>query len=114
MAVISIENMSFYAHHGCFEEEQIVGTHFRVDVRFEYDARQAIDTDDVQHTVNYLSVYQTIAEEMKQPSHLLERVADRIQKAIAGRFPQARDIRVRLCKLNPPLGGQVGQVCVEI
>lgn len=114
MASISIENMSFYAHHGCYEQEQIVGTLFTVDVHFDYDASEAIRTDDVHQTVNYLAVYQTIAEEMKQASHLLEHVAWRIKTAIEKTYPQTSNIKVRVCKLNPPLGGQVGQVCVEL
>ena len=31
MAIVELENMSFYGFHGCFEEEQKIGTNFRVD-----------------------------------------------------------------------------------
>ncbi len=32
MAQIALENMEFYAYHGCFSEEQIIGTHFIIDL----------------------------------------------------------------------------------
>ena len=37
MAIISIENMEFYAYHGCFEEEQMIVTRFQVDLNMEVD-----------------------------------------------------------------------------
>jgi dihydroneopterin aldolase len=35
MGVIRIEDMEFYAFHGHYQEEQIVGSHFMVDVTIE-------------------------------------------------------------------------------
>ena len=32
MSQISIEGMEFFAYHGCFAEEQIIGTKFLVDL----------------------------------------------------------------------------------
>lgn len=112
MAVIEINNMKFYAHHGCYELEQKVGTYFTVSLRFTYDAEDAIIADDVTKTVNYLSVYETIKNEMEKPSHLIENVAHRIKTTVLKAFPQITDAEIKLCKLNPPLGGQVEQVCV--
>lgn len=106
--------MQFYAHHGCYELEQKVGTYFTVSLRLKYDATEAIKTDDVTKAVNYLSVYQTIKKEMEKPSHLIEHVAQRIKAAVLNEFPQIVETEVKLCKLNPPLGGQVTQVCVKL
>ena len=39
--------MQFYAHHGCYDLEQKVGTYFTVSMRLKYDATEAIETDDV-------------------------------------------------------------------
>ena len=82
MSVIRIENMDFYAFHGCFAEEQKIGTHFRVDVALTTDTTKAQKSDDINHTVNYLEVYQVVKREMMIPSHLLEHVADRIGEAV--------------------------------
>ena len=37
MSVIQIEKMEFYAYHGHFREEQIVGNRFLVDLWIETD-----------------------------------------------------------------------------
>ncbi len=114
MATITIENMQFYAHHGCFEQEQRVGTHFTVSLTFTYDATAAIESDSIEDAISYLDVYQLVKKEMEQPSHLIEHVAWRIQQVVKAAYSQIGSVQVKLCKLNPPLGGQVEQVYVEL
>lgn len=114
MGMISIEGMEFFAYHGCFMEEQVIGTRFTVDLFFEVDTRQAERTDDLHQTVNYLSVYETVKKEMEQKSHLLEHVAHRILQAVHARFPDVTDAEVKISKLNPPLGGKMDRVCVTL
>ena len=114
MGVITIDNMEFYSHHGCFAEEQAIGTRFRVNLRLETDTSRAQLSDDISHTVNYLEVYQTVKRQMAVPSHLLEHVAHRIATAVREEFPAVQHVWVRLSKLNPPLGGQMESVSVEI
>ena len=91
-----------------------MGTYFTVSLRMKYDATEAIETDDITKAVSYLSVYQTIKKEMDKPSHLIENVAYRIKQAVLKEFPEIIEAEVKLCKLNPPLGGQVTQVCVKL
>ena len=50
---ILLTGMRFYAYHGCFEEEQKIGTHFVVDVALTYNAEAAVTSDDVEQSVNY-------------------------------------------------------------
>ena len=88
MVEIEINDMQFYAHHGCYELEQKVGTYFTVSLHLKYDATEAINTDDVTKAVNYLSVYQTIKKEMEIPSHLIEHVAHRIKTTVLKEYPK--------------------------
>ena len=113
MATVSINDMRFYAHHGCFTEERAIGTHFRVDLRFVTDTRRAEESDDIADTVSYLDVYQTVKHEMQQPSHLLEHVVRRIGDAVLAQYPTVEAVTVKVYKLNPPLGGQMESVSVE-
>ena len=112
MGLIAIENMRFYAHHGCFEQERAIGTHFRVDLSMEVDTSKAEQTDNIADTVNYLEVYQVVKAEMEVASSLLEHVARRIGDAVHGRFPAVGRMTVKVSKLNPPLGGQMEAVSV--
>lgn len=106
--------MRFYAHHGCFEQERAIGTHFRVDLVFETDTTKAEVTDNIEDTVSYLDVYQVVKREMEIPSNLLEHVARRIGEGVRSSFPTVTSVRVKVSKLNPPLGGQMESVSVEV
>ena len=114
MATISINDMRFYAHHGCFEQERVIGTNFRVDLVFETDTRRAEETDNIADTVSYLDVYQVVKREMAQPSNLLEHVARRIGERVLADFAAVETVTVKVSKLNPPLGGQMDSVSVEL
>jgi len=114
MATIALNNMIFFAHHGCFEAERIVGTRFCVNLSFDVDTAKAEDSDDVSDTVSYLDVYQLVKAEMQTPSNLLEHVARRVSDAILQAFPQISNLEIEIQKLNPPLGGEVGCACVVV
>ena len=114
MSIISIEGMEFYAHHGCFEEERKVGTWFMVDLSMEVDTKEAEVTDNLEATVNYAEVYLTVKREMEIPSKLLENVAYRIKTAVLNEYPAVEQVKVKIQKLNPPLGGKMKSVAVEI
>lgn len=106
--------MRFYAHHGCFSQERAIGTHFTVDLSFTTDTSRAEQSDNIADTVSYLDVYQVVKREMQQPSNLLEHVARRVGEAVLREFPAVTDIKVKVSKMNPPLGGQMHSVSVEL
>ncbi len=57
MGLIRIEDMEFYAFHGHYREEQIVGNHFMVDVSIETDTDKAGQSDELRDTLNYQKAY---------------------------------------------------------
>lgn len=116
MALIEIEGMEFFAYHGCFKEERVIGTRFTVDAWLETDTTLAETSDDLKNTVNYQSVYALIKAEMEQHSHLLEHVARRIIDVIYRDFQQLSHVRIKVSKLNPALanGGKIKQVSVTL
>ena len=114
MARIALDNMRFYAHHGCFEQERVIGTHFRVDLSFVTPTSKAELSDNIADTVNYLEVYRVVQEQMRQPSNLLEHVARRVGDAVLSHFPAVEEVSVKVSKLNPPLGGQMDAVSVDV
>jgi dihydroneopterin aldolase len=114
MSKIKIEGMQFYAYHGCFSEEKIIGTYFKVDCSLELDMQQAAQTDDLEKTINYQEVYSLIAKEMEQSSALLENIAYRILKSLHAHFPLLKNGWISVQKINPPLGGKIEKVSVEM
>ena len=114
MAIIQLEGMEFYAYHGCFSEEQIIGNKFIVNVSFECETKEAEQHDTLSNTVDYQDVYNVIKKEMNIKSKLLEHVGRRIVTALEKDFPSIKNIRVKISKCNPPIGGKVDRVSVEI
>jgi dihydroneopterin aldolase len=113
MATIALEGMEFYAYHGCFKEEQVIGALFLVDLELDADTSAAEASDHLADTLNYQEAYVIVKQEMEQKSNLIEHVARRILDAVGKAFPQARRIRIRVTKTNPPVGGKVRTVsCV--
>lgn len=111
---IELENMEFYAFHGHYAEEQVVGNRFRVDLSYEIDSDAAAQSDELDRTVSYVDVYECVRAEMAITSHLLEHVADRIATALRNRFPAIVSGRLRVAKMTPPVGGAMESVSVSI
>lgn len=114
MSKISIEGMEFFAYHGCFKEEQIIGTKFIIDLFLTVDTASAEVTDDLHKTVDYQAVYMVVKEEMKQSSKLLEHVGRRIIDSVLKGFPTVEKASIKVKKLNPPLGGKMDFVSVTL
>jgi dihydroneopterin aldolase len=105
MDLISIENMEFYAFHGHYHEEQIVGSKFLVNLTIEADLDKAAVSDALKDTINYQSVYRVVKEEMEKKSKLLESIAKRIIDTMYAHFESIQKVTVKISKINPPIGG---------
>ena len=114
MSVIQIENMEFYAYHGHFREEQIVGNRFLVDLWIETDMRKPAKTDNLEDAVNYQVAYKLVRKEMEKKSNLLEHIAKRILDALFEGLEGIENVRVKISKMNPPVGGKMDCVSVSL
>lgn len=113
-AKIGLEDVRFYAPHGFYEEEHRMGNEFSIDVEVEAAITGAAEHDDLGGTVNYATIYYLLQAEMKKPTQLLEALAYRMGNRILNQFDSVSSVKLRLRKLNPPLGGKVGAAVVEI
>ncbi|MGB5273792.1 MAG: dihydroneopterin aldolase [Flavobacteriaceae bacterium] len=112
MGQVKLENIRVYAHHGCLEEETIIGSHYRVDVSLSADLTKAMYSDRLTETVDYVHINQIVKEEMKISSKLLEHVAHRIIGRIFSELEQVKKAKVSVSKINPPIGGDVEMVTI--
>ena len=112
MGLIQIENMEFYAFHGHYKEEQIVGNKFLVDLTIETDMEPASKSDNLKDAVNYQRAYLIVKSEMEKKSYLLENIAGRILDSLYSELQGIKNARVKVSKLNPPMGGKIGSVSV--
>ena len=111
---INLEGMDFHAFHGCYELEQLSGSHFEVALEITAPLGEVAERDDVTLAVNYLTVYEVVREQMKVTQHTIERVSQNIINALHCRFEQITAVRCTVTKLAPPLGGKVRRVSVTL
>lgn len=112
--VIEIEGMEFFAYHGCFEAEQIVGNKFIVYACLHYNCEQVIHSDEIEDALSYQTAYEIIAHEMMKRSHLLEHVGNRILESLYQKFPELQYAKIKISKMNPPLGGKIHSTSVTL
>jgi len=112
MGLIQIENMEFYAFHGHYREEQIVGNRFIVDLTIETDMSVPSKSDNLKDAVNYQKAYLIIKSEMEKKSYLLENIASRILDALYAELSGIKKATIKVSKMNPPMGGKIGSVSV--
>lgn len=111
---ITLNNLRFFAYHGVAAQETVAGNEFIINLRLKTDLQQAMQTDNVIHTVNYAEVYESVKAEMKIPSQLLEHVGGRIIQRLFRDFPSIEEIELTLDKRNPPMGADIETAGIEI
>jgi dihydroneopterin aldolase len=114
MSKIKLENMEFHAYHGCLEHEQELGNTYLITVILDVDTSLAEVSDNLHDTLNYKHVYEVVKEQMNIPSKLIEHACNRIITTVFTKFDSVNKIKVRLSKLNPPLGGKVEKVTIVL
>jgi dihydroneopterin aldolase len=108
LAIIRLEGLSLFGHHGANAIERSVGTRLGVDLELELDTAQAEHTDRLRWTVNYDKIFALVRERVEGDSfHLLEALAGDIAHACLTEFRATR-VKVRVSKQNLgwPSGGR--------
>jgi len=114
MGLIQIEGMEFYAYHGHFVEERIVGNRFLLDISIKTNTNKAEESDQIEDALNYQTVYKIIKAEMQKKSHLLENIGKRILDSLYNEFSEIEEIKIKVKKMHPPMGGQIECVSVTL
>jgi dihydroneopterin aldolase len=95
-------------------EESKIGSNYRVDLEIETDLSKSERSDDLKDTVDYVLLNQIVVDEMAIRANLLENVARRIINSSMAKIASLSFIKVAVSKLNPPIGGDVEAVTIEI
>ncbi len=120
--IIELERMEFRAFHGCYELERKVGNRFAVDIAVEVscdaESGRIFESDRVEDGVSYLTIYEITRKEMARTQHTVEVVAKNIIEAIRAECDPAAsqivEVRCKVAKLAPPLGGKVASASVTL
>jgi len=113
--IIRIKKATFYAYHGVLSEEQSVGGKFEADVDMYTDFTNAAAKDSLKQTIDYNEVYRFMYKlALEQKYYLIESLACKIANELLKHYPGINKVAVRVRKNNPPLGGVVDCVEVEV
>ena len=103
---VALKEVKVFAHHGYYPEEQILGSHFMVDLEVSF-APKAFE-DELSSTVNYEELNNIILLEMGQTQKLLETVLGRIMAKVLEHYPFVTFASIGIKKINPLMQGEVG------
>jgi 7,8-dihydroneopterin aldolase/epimerase/oxygenase len=114
MGTIKLKNIRTFSYHGCLVEESKIGSDYRIDLEVKTDLRKSCVSDKLADTVDYVLLNQIVVDEMAIRSELLEHVAHRIIVRVFAEAPSISRIKIGVSKINPPIGGDVEVVTVEL
>jgi dihydroneopterin aldolase len=116
MDEIALTGMTFFGRHGVNPEETELGQRFGIDLSIKLDLAKASETDEMDDTVSYATIFKLVRQEVEgEPSRLLEHLAGRVVRSTLALDPRIEEVYVRVIKLNPPLkGSTTGQVSVSL
>lgn len=105
---IKVKDLRFFSYHGFYPEEQILGNEYFVSIEVAIPLALNLE-DSLENTVNYEVLYTIATVEMAISQKLLETVAQNILTKIHSTNTSLDQIKVRICKVNPPFGGDKAQ-----
>lgn len=111
---IELRDIHLYAHHGVMPQERVVGAWLTINAKLTINNWECAYNDNIENTVSYADVYDTIKNEMSTPSNLLENVGKRILESLFGQFATVEEIEITICKDTPPMGGDRLNACVTL
>jgi 7,8-dihydroneopterin aldolase/epimerase/oxygenase len=114
MGKVALEGIEFYAYHGAYPEESVLGNRFTLDLVIDTDFREAMIQDSLEGTVDYAQLYQLIKSRMEVKVKLLEHLGNLIVLDILEAFPKVTRVQLTLRKHQPALGGIVNYSTVTV
>jgi 7,8-dihydroneopterin aldolase/epimerase/oxygenase len=111
---IVLKDLEFHAYHGVYPEERSNGQKFLINLTIHTDIQAAAQSDDIHQALNYVDVYNLVAEEMTKPSNLLEHVVHRIASRLKSDFPSIEGGEISITKAKPPIDGALGGITVQL
>lgn len=113
MGTIRVNEIRVFAYHGCMSEERMIGSDYIVNVEVQADFSKSAVTDQLEDTVDYVSINDIVKQQMGIASNLLEQVVQRIIDAISKKHSNVLEVEVEVFKMNPPINGDVASVSVK-
>lgn len=109
---VQLHDLEFFAFHGLYDEERIVGNKFIVN--FEVTIDDVSNFQTIEDTINYVSLFEVIKKKMNHPVDLLEKLAMQIIDEVYLMNNKINSINISIKKVIPPIKGIRGNVGITI
>jgi dihydroneopterin aldolase len=110
---ISLSNLEFFGFHGLYEGEKKMGNQFLVDIQIDFSPNVAV-INELDQTIDYVSVYNKVKEIMGTPTPLLETLVCKIADQILLDHSIADKVFVQITKQKLAIPNFVGDTAVSI
>lgn len=112
---IALKNCAFFARHGVYTEEEVLGQRFFVDAFLAVDGGDSLKNDDIDGTVDYGKAFLVIEKIITgKRKFLIEALALEVGKALCKEFPMVLEAQITVRKPNAPVPGVLDYVEVSI
>lgn len=114
---IHMRGMTFHGYHGVLPEENTLGQKFVVDVTMSACHLKAGASDNIEDTVDYARAFDIVRAEVEgreNAKKLIERVGERVARALLDEFPAVADVSVSVSKPHVAVVGVLESLGVEI
>jgi 7,8-dihydroneopterin aldolase/epimerase/oxygenase len=102
MLKIKLNDLRFYGYHGVYEEENITGGDFDVNIVVCFEPVK-LPIKHMEETLDYTQLYELVKRRMNKQTKLIETLATEIAQEIFNSFSIVDEVEVSVIKLNPPI-----------
>ena len=113
MGLVTIEGIRIFAYHGHLPEEAILGGHFIVNVWVTSETLEVEETDNLNHTVDYVQLIEVVKQQMSIRANMIEVPAKRIVDAIL-LLNKVQKVKVEVEKIQPPINATFDKISVTL
>lgn len=112
---ITLRNCAFFARHGVYSEEEVLGQRFFVDAVIDVDGGASIENDDLEGTVDYGKAFKVIEGIiLGKRKYLIESLALEVAKSLCEKFNMIKQVEITIRKPNAPVQGVLENIEVSL
>lgn len=112
MIAVHLNELKFHAHHGLYPGEEKTGGPFEVNLSVWYNPAGPVTS--IEQTINYVTLFTIVKQQMQERESLLEVVAEKICDSIHKRFPFISKIKLDIYKCSPPIENFQGKTGITM
>ncbi len=112
MIAVHLKDLKFHAHHGLYAGEEKTGGPFEVNLSVWYLPDAPITQ--LHQTINYVTLFEIVKQQMHQRNSLLEIVAENICSNIYASFNVIKKVEISIYKCSPPIEGFEGKTGITM